>query len=209
MKKVIILMSVIALVSGNAYSQNKEYEKDKVAICNFLVKHCSYKDDNPTHQEDADEVNFFVREILWQQYTPEKIPDLITQALQLFYDNSIGTFEDAADVYRMSRRRSLCYMALTFLSDDCRYPAFLEDARQTLSKLASDLNGKMLLMVDATALYKQLNSKYLPPENTDYYLSLYQDNLKNREKHISDKDFIAEYRKILSDITNAFSEKLK
>jgi hypothetical protein len=32
-------------------------------LTNFLAKHCSFKDGNPTHQDEADEVNFFVRKI--------------------------------------------------------------------------------------------------------------------------------------------------
>jgi hypothetical protein len=202
MKKTIITLTAIALLANNLHSQSNNYETDKTAISNFLIKYCSYKDLNPTYQEDADTVNFFVRKIFEKQYTPNDIPNLITQALLLFYDNSTGIFEDAVDAKRMTIRRSMCYMALAFLSGEYHYRAFLADAHESLSKLAHDTDDKMLLIVGMIELYKKLNGEYIFEKDLEHTISLLQEDLKNRGENISDKSFIAEYNKILSDVLN-------
>ena len=96
-------------------------------------------------------------------------------------------------------------MALAFLSDEYRYPAFLADAHESLSKLNSD-DGKrneMLLIVNMIELYKELSSKYVSKKGLERTISSFQGDLKSREKDIADKSFIAEYNKILSDVANA------
>ncbi|MDR0232516.1 MAG: energy transducer TonB [Dysgonamonadaceae bacterium] len=176
-------------------------------IVNFLTQHCSFKDINPTHQEDADSVNLFVRRIFDKQYTSDDIPNLITQTLQLFYNNSIGTFEDTPDIYRMGIRRSMCYMALAFLSGEYHYSAFLADAHTSLSKLDSDeKRNKMLLIVNVIELYKELSSEYASKKGLEYTILLFQDDLKNKEKDISDESFVTEYKKILSGVANSIRE---
>ena len=185
------------------------YEADKIAIIKFLTKHCSFEDGNPIHQEEADEVNLLVRKIFEKQYSSDDIPNLITQTLQLFYDNSVGEFEDSPDYTRMTTRRSMCYMALAFLSEEYRYRAFLEDTRDNLNKLASDLNGEMLLIVNMIELYRELNWEYASNKAIEHIILLYQDDLKDKEKEIGNKSFLAEYNKILSDIANFIRETEK
>jgi hypothetical protein len=201
MKKSIIILSVFMLVVGNLHSQNSEYETDKIAIINFLTKHCSFHDANPTYQEEADEINSFVRKIFEKQYTSDDIPNLITQALQLFYDNSIGLFEDTQDNVRTTIRRGMCYMALAFLSDEYRYPSFLTDARQTLDGITFG-NDKMLLIVSMVELYREL-TWFASKKRIEYKISIYQSELESREENIGDKNFILEYNKILTDVATS------
>ena len=208
MRKTVIILSVFALLSYNLHSQTKEYEANKTAITNFLLKYCSFEDTNPTHQEEADSVNFFVRKIFEKQYTSDEIPHLITQSLQLFYDNSIGEFEDTPDVARITIRRSMCYMALVFLSDDYRYPVFLEDAREYLNRIDPELsyiNAEMLLIVNMVELYRHLSREYFSKRDIKEKISQYKDDLKNRGNYISD-EFIAEYNRILLGVEQAISE---
>jgi len=202
MKKSVIILIAIMLVSNNLHSQSNEPETAEIAIINFLIKHCQFHDGNPTRQEDADEVNLFARKIFEKQYTSDSTPNLITQALQLFYDNSEGEFEDAYDYTRMTTRRSMCYMALAFLSGEYRYRAFLEDARDNLNKLASDLNGQMLLIVNMIELYKELNSKYALKKEIERIILKYQDELKNMEEDFGHKELIEDYKKVLTDVAN-------
>ena len=208
MRKTVVILSILALLSYNLHSQTKEYEADKAAITNFLLKHCSFEEPNPTHQEEADRVNFFVRKIFEKQYTSDDIPNLITQTLQLFYDNSIGEHEDDIDGVRITIKRSMCYMALAFLSDDYRYPAFLEDARENLNKLEPYRNGEMLLIVNMVELYSYLSWERYSKRDIKVKVSQYKDdlkNIKNRENYISD-NFIAEYNRILLGVEQAIGE---
>jgi Skp family chaperone for outer membrane proteins len=207
MKHFILL--ILALVSCNLQSQTKEFETDKIAIINFLTKYCTYSDPNPTHQDEADEVNFFVKKVFENQYTSNDIPNLITQALQLFYDNSIGVFDDIPDVNRMIIRRSMCFMALAFLSEEFHYPTFVEDARETLNKLPDYPEHEMLLMVNMIELYKELTLDRVLKWRIEKSISNYQNDLKNREEEINNTDFISEYNKILSGIVNTIRETEK
>jgi hypothetical protein len=118
MKKIFFVILVLVTASYSVYSQNNEYESDKVAIINFLIKYCSFTDCEPTMQEEADSIIFFVKTVFEQQYTSENVPDLINQALHLLYDNSISQFTDAPDVGRFGIRRYMCFIALAFLSDE-------------------------------------------------------------------------------------------
>jgi len=202
MKKTGIILIALAFTAGS-YGQVSNYQSDKIAITNFLIEYCPFIDGNPIHQEQADEVNIFVRKVFEKQYTSDEIPDLTTQALQLFYDNTIGIFEDLTDVTRMTIRRSLCYMALAFLSDEYRYTVFLEDARQELNKLAPDLNGRDLLIVNMIELYKDLTHDNLSKET----ILRLQNDVKEKEKYISDKNVIEQYRKIVEDIEKKMNSK--
>jgi hypothetical protein len=192
----ILFTVLIAAVSYNAYSQNKNCETDKAAIINFLTKYCSYHDANPTHQEEADEVNAFVKKIFENKYSADRIPNLITQSLQLFYDNSLGVFEDGTDVRRMVTRRSMCSMALAFLADEYRYPAFLADAYHSVKQI-DIMQDKWLLIINMIDLYKELGCENA---NLEYLISSFEDDLKKKEKNIEDKILISEYKKILSDL---------
>ena len=130
-------------------------------------------------------------------------PDFQTDPL--FYDNSISELNDSPDFTRMITRRSMCLIALAFLSGELNLPAFwfLNDARQNLNRLDSDLNGIMLLTVNMVELYTDLSWKYASKGGIERRISQYQDDLKNREKDISDKNFIAEYNRILIGVEHA------
>ena len=179
-----------------------KYEVEKAIITDFLIRHVAFRDVNPIHQEYADELNAFVRKVFEKQYTSDEIPDLITQALGLLYDNSIGVFEDSPDVRRMTIRRSMCFMALAFLADEWRYPTFLADARNTLNNIEGFANSEMLLIVNMIELYRTLNSGYASKRAIAHTVSRLQGDLKNIEKAYIDKYFIAEYNKILAEIAN-------
>jgi len=217
MRKIVIILSIFAVITGSCKKQQTETNKttaqdtvrclysqietyEEIAIINFLIKHCSFKDCNPTHQEAADKVNFFVRKVFEMQYTSDDMSDLISEALQLFYNNSIGEFEDSPDVRRMATRRSMCFMALAFLSEDYRYPAFLSDARETLSKFDPDVtDNKMLLIVNMIELYKELSHKFISKRYIEHLISQYQDDLESRLEHIN-YNFATGYREVLSKI---------
>jgi hypothetical protein len=177
----------------------------RIAIIRFLSEYCRYKDVNPTHQEGADELNYFLRVFNhnWEYIDPDAVrPRLIDQALRYFYDHSIGVYEDASDVARMTIRRSMCYIALAFLSGEDRYPIFLADARENLNKIAADINSNMWLIVNMLELYQELSSEYVAQKRIEQQISVYHDDLKNREKYISDTNFIADYRDILVSVAN-------
>ena len=199
MRKTVIILSIFALVSHSIRSQNKKYEAEKAAITDFLIKHIAFRDGNPTHQEAADELNAFVRKVFEKQYTADQIPDLITQALQLFYKNSIGEFDDSPDFRRMTTRRSLCFMALAFLADEWRYPTFLADARNTLNNMEDFANSEMLLIVNMIELYKELSHKFINKRYIEHLISQYQDDLESRLEHIN-YNFATGYREVLSKI---------
>jgi hypothetical protein len=90
-------------------------------------------------------------------------------------------------------------MALAFLSDEYRYPTFLNDARETLYGI-TPVNDKMLLIVNMIELYKELNQKYTSTKEIEHRISQYQADLKKREKEIDDDNFIAEYNQILASL---------
>jgi hypothetical protein len=208
MRKVAIILSVLMLFSFTLHSQTRVFETDKIGIISFLKKYCSYGELNPTHQEETDRVNHFVQKIFDKQYISDDIPDLITQSLQLFYDNSISELDDSPDFTRMITRRSMCLIALAFLSGELNLPNFwfLTDARQNLNRLASDLNGSMMLIVNIVELYTDLSWKYASKKGIEYKVSQYKDDLKIRENDISDKNFIAEYEEILLGVTISIRE---
>jgi len=208
MRKAAIILSVLMLFSFTLHSQTRVFETDKIGIISFLKKYCSYGELNPTHQEETDRVNHFVQKIFDKLYTSDDIPYLITQSLQLFYDNSISELDDSPDFTRMITRRSMCLIALAFLSGELNLPAFwfLNDARQNLNRLDSDLNGIMLLTVNMVELYTDLSWEYASKGGIERRILQYQDDLKNREKDISDKNFIAEFEEILLGITNSIRE---
>jgi len=199
MRKTVIILSIFALVSHSIRSQNKKYEAEKAAITDFLIKHIAFRDGNPTHQEAADEVNSFLIKVFEKQYTVDQIPDLITQALQLFYKNSIGEFDDSPDFRRMTTRRSMCFLALAFLSDKSRYLTFLADARNTLNNIEDFANSEMLLIVNMVELYKTLGLEFALKSSIKDLISRYQDDLKSKEQYTRN-NFAAEYREILSKI---------
>jgi len=188
LKKIIFLILFLAVSLYNAYSQNNEYESDKITIANFLIKYCTFSDCNPTRQEEADSINFFVRKIFEEQYTSDNLPNLITQAFHLLYENSISEFEDSPDVNRMGIRRYMCFIALAWLSDEERYNTFLMDAEECL-KRSEDSRGvtyvweekhiKERLIINMIELYKILDRRRAPikKELKDWATS-FQDDLR-------------------------------
>ena len=202
MRKIVIILSVFALVSQNIYSQNKKYEAEKTAITDFLIRHIDFYYVDLSAREAADELNAFAKKVFAKQYTADQIPDLITQALQLLYQNSVGMFEDTPHTIYATTMRSICFLALAFLTDELRYPTFLTDARNTLSNIEF-ANGRMLLIVNLVELYRELSHEFVVKRYIERLISQYQDDLKNREKYIHDEIFIAEYREILSNIAKS------
>ena len=238
MKKITAILSIHVLFSYGLYSQSNLYEDDMNEIIVFLTKHCLSNETNPVFQTKTDEINLFVGKVFEKQYTSDDIPILTAQALQLFYDNSMGTTHRLVfaltDLPREHIRRSMCYMALAFLTDEYRYFSFLADARTTLNAVADQLRfnmrmtvdtiedeyeelsreyvlmSKMFLIVNMIELYKNLNSEDFT--NTSNYvfehnISRFQNELKDREKDIDDTIFIAEYKKIISDIVHTRNEQ--
>ena len=178
------------------------YSEIEVAIINFLVRHCTFRDSNPIWQDGAEAVNLFVRKIFEKQYAPDDVPDLVTQTLQMFYDYSRGEYEDAVDIRRVAIRRSMIIMALAFLAEERRYQAFLSDAFYNLGgSTTHEVCGKMLLILNIIHLYKELNGEYVryryrSIENN--ISGMYQDDLKDRENSINDSNYVADYNELLS-----------
>ena len=195
MKKIYFVILFLGIFSYNAYSQNNEYESNKIEVANFLIKYCTFNDANPTRQEEIDSINFFMRKVLEKKYSSDKIPDLINQALHLLYDNSISMFEDSYDIFRMGTRRYLCFIALACLSDEWRYEIFIEDARACLRESDELYENKCIL--NMVEVYKILCYYEKAPHHK---ATLLLDDLKNMQKYITDKDFITEYSKILSKL---------
>ena len=218
MKKLILIVGVLVFFASSCnqgtagtgtttttyclYSQNSEFEASRTAIRHSLIRHCYFSDTNPTHQEAADRVNAFVRKVFERQYTDEDVPDLINQAFHLLFYNSRWEFDDTPDVERITVRRSMCFMALAFLSDWQRYRAFLSDAYWNLSQLEPFRGNRMLLLVELIDLYRQLGWVHATRSDLEHSLSLLQDNFKKRKQDIYNEAFIAEYGELLQTIAN-------
>jgi hypothetical protein len=204
-KRIFLAILFLITLSGNVYSQNNEYESDKIAIINFLTKYCSFSDSNPTRQGEADSINFLLIKILEKQ--ADNVPDLISQTLHSLYSNSISEFEDSPDIYRMRIRRYMCFIALALLSDEYRYPTFLEDASSCLRQFEKEsLNDKIpekWLIINMVELYKILNRNHTIPKKELKSIAMsFQNDLKNRQEHIHNEHFIMEYDKILLKFIN-------
>jgi len=110
----------------------------------FLYKYYTFRDSNPIWQEDADRVNNLFKKILKKEYNENERNRIIAEALDLMYDNTMDSFEDAVDIKRMAVRRSMSFATVALIADEDRFRSFLEDARNNLEPLN-----------DASSLYEQ------------------------------------------------------
>ena len=191
----IITICIFAFIFGSGRA-SATTEQNRAEIRSFLVKHSVFHDiskRSQKQQEEIDHLNSFVRKVFEREYTDCQIPDLITQALQLFFDNSIGEFVDAPDVARWTIRRGMTLMALAFLADDWRHTAFLNDARITLREIN---DSRRLLMVNLIEIYKGLEFWGF---TTVRQISRFQEILNSKQAYISE-NFFDEYNQILLNI---------
>jgi hypothetical protein len=135
MKNTILVFIILALTQAVAYGQTKKEEQQY--IVSILKKHAPFKETNPVHQEEADEVNSIFMQAIngLNIQSEEDKSNLRTKALLMLYDNSVAIFEDATDVRRMATRRCLCFMTLSLLSDEWRFLSFINDAINTVSDI--------------------------------------------------------------------------
>lgn len=174
----IVLFSVTCIAMQAGTSLSKE---------DFLYKYYIYKDANPIWQEDADNITHLFRKILKKDYNEQEKDRLLAQALELVYDNTMDSFEDAVDIKRMAVRRSMSFATVALIADEYRYNSFLEDAKQNLKHLA-DLPSlhEHYLMLDLIHLLKA--EEFMGKDDWEYqakreemkaYLEKYKGEIEN------------------------------
>jgi len=136
MKKILIL-TMLFITTLSAYCQENMLKNQKAV--EFISEYCRFNDGNPTHQSEADSINSLIRNILAFKNNEVNVGKNLLQrkALEIFYENSIGSFEDGYDAYRMIIRRYLSFIALALLEDNLRYGTFLNDALACLNGIDS------------------------------------------------------------------------
>lgn len=169
--------------------------ENPISIKDFLNKYYIFKDSNPIWQEDADRVNSLFQQILNKDYKESNKDELLTRALDLVYENSMDSFEDAVDIKRMSVRRSMSYATVALIADENKFRSFLEDAGNNLQPLRDvPALHEQHLMLDLIYLFKV--EEFLGNEDWEYqvrmkeikaYLEKYKDEIEETEFY---RDFI-------------------
>jgi len=204
MKKVIIILSVFAL-NTNLYSQNSLLRNQTVV--DFILEYCKFKDANPIYQSKADTISGLLQKILAAETSEKRA--LRTKALEMLYENTAGTFEDGSDIYRMGRRRSLCFIALALLEDEYRYMAFLNDARNCLANITPNENhqkefAKEYAIIDIIETLIRLNFDHSRTQIENDVEKLKRNILLLKEQNDAASKFISDYM----NIVNIFIKKL-
>jgi len=198
MKKVIITFIFLAL-NTNIYSQNSLLRNQTVV--DFILEYCKFKDANPIYQSEADSISGLLQKIL-NVKTSEK-QELRTKALEMFYENTAGTFEDGSDIYRMGWRRTLCFIALALLEDEYRYLAFLNDARNCLTNITPNENhqkeyAKEYAIIDIIETLIRLNFDYSRTQ-IEHDIEKLQRNIHLlKEQNDAASKFISDYLNIVN-----------
>jgi len=206
MKKVIIILGVFAL-NTSVYSQNSLLHNKTVV--DFILEYCKFKDANPIYQSDADSISGLLQKILVAETSEKR--ELRTKALQMFYENTAGTFEDGSDIYRMGRRRTLCFIALALLEDEYRYLAFLNDARNCLANITPNENhqkeyAKEYAIIDIIETLIRLNFDYSRTQIEHDIEKLQRNILLLKEQNDAASKFINDYMNIVNIIIKKLNQ---
>lgn len=194
MRKIIPIICLLLSITG--VNAQPDFTVNKKGLVLLLEKHLFYKDSNPIWQEDADKVNQLFGTVLnhFENYTSGESETLRSYAFELLYDNSIAVYEDMTDVDRMSKRRMLCFLSLSLLSDSERYASFLNDATHCVDQVHREEKELNLILIDLLALYL-LSAKEDVPQNgrqmEEKYKEIYKKVELNQKK--LKKDFTADF----------------
>ena len=147
--KVTLLLGLLILFVANAIAQNIDTIGEEQYIIFLLKRYCPYTDANPIWQDDANEVNAIFIQVIdnFNKYTDKEKHNLRIEAFVLLYENSTAIFEDATDIDRMARRRSLCYMTLSLLSDEYKYNSFIKDAMNNILNIHKEFQYREKLLI--------------------------------------------------------------
>jgi len=196
----LILLFIAGTIKTCATNVSIDYtEEERQYIVYMLKKYAPHKDSNPTHQEDADRVNSIFIQALdgLNNYTNEEKGNLRIDTFMLLYDNSVSLMssDDSADANRKAKKRSLCYMALSLLSDKYRYDFFTKDAINTISSIHM-LEDKytmiaIIRLLEILLIYQFENENTIQRELEEKYIGL-QDFI-NAEKDYILEDFVSDF----------------
>lgn len=166
-------------------------------IESLLVKYLTYTDPNPTWQDEADEINKFIKEILLNRSS--KTDDTLrTYALNMLYDNSVSVYEDAVDFKRVSKKLSMCNLTIALLSDNYRYTTFINDARRYIKNLEQDIYKEEAL-VDMVELLLILEDNEITLYNKELRIKSFIDSFSKIKTEIIDKSFVLEVEKMIGN----------
>ena len=198
MKKIIFIILLSLLVIGS-YAQKTDISTKKSEIKSLLKTHLYYKDPNPIWQEDADKVNIFVKNILSKEYKKAEKDKLRAKAFELLYENTqCIMFEDMVDIKRMSKRKSMCYLAIAMLSDEYRYPAFIEDARQCIKELDMEDMSREETLIDIVEIRMILGDNEMQTQEKNRRILSYIDLFNERKSKIENKVFVNDVTKLFN-----------
>ncbi len=164
-------------------------------ITAFLLKHSYYREQNPTHQEEADEVNNAFARVLSKQneYTSSQRKTERMRMFNLLYKNLRYGGEDAVDGYRIDIRQSLCFRILALLSPDQEsYMYFLKYARFACEDMYHEVQYEQYILIDLEELlltqipYLNERTKSELPDDYNLYEEIFEYANENRE-NISDE----------------------
>jgi hypothetical protein len=132
-------------------------ELDTRPVKEFLVKHGTYRDPNPMHEEDSARVNlvFSLVVLNGERYSRRERKEAAAEAGKLLEENARKDYEDAPDAYRMNKRRVLCTLALALLAQE-GYASFMDRACALIVSQPAypELAAEELLLVDILHLLK-------------------------------------------------------
>ena len=194
MRKILFTI-LLGLLTIGSYAQEIDTSVKTSEIKTLIMNHIYYKDPNPTWQEDADKVNIFVKNILSKEYKEAEKDKLRADAFELLYENTQCMFEDMVDVRRMAKRRAMCYLAIALLSDNYRYAAFIEDARNNLSGL--QYMDKYKALIDIVELLMILDDDTNYSSEKNRRISDYVTSFNEMKPEIEDNAFV-------NDVMNLF-----
>lgn len=158
------------------------------SVADFLKTYIKYKDLNPIWQEDADEINNFIINIISSIPNEKDREHYRCQSFELLYNNTTAEFEDAVDVKRMSKRKSMCYLAIAMLSDTHRYKSFLNDARLCLKELEDDIYKEETL-IDIVEILIVLRDNEILYKDKMSIIQNFSDTFKAKKSKIDDQKF--------------------
>jgi hypothetical protein len=148
-------------------------------------------------QDDANEINTFIEVILAENTHNINVDSLRMNAFQLLYNNTWTIFEDAADRKRMYTRRSICFLAISLLSDDYSYRAFIDDARANIRQLGVGIDKEETL-IDVVEILMILRDTEMPPREKTAKINNFRHSFNERKTRIDNESFVRDATRLFS-----------
>lgn len=201
MNKLLFVLTALVF-STTVCGQNLWTDSLRADVVDFVTKHCLYRDPNPIYQEEADSIHCLLIALVSEPNSEVRL-GFKAGALDAFYDNSIGTFEDAVDVERCSVRRAWCCVALGLLGDEDRYGAFFGDARRSLENVRPGVQYRQeLAAVELLRIFAALDF-----ESSAVYTPLRLNMLERDLAELSGDgcdEFLKDCRKLIDQIRKLY-----